>query len=88
MWRASRAQMRWRLRGADTRQHSSGEHVRHGRITRQGKPIVRALLTQAAWRLIEKDPAMQEKYERMKVPPVANAPSSVLPETCWAECAG
>lgn len=49
-------------------QHSSGEHVRHGRITRQEKPIVRALLTQAAWRLIEKDPAMQEKYERMKAP--------------------
>jgi len=48
-------------------QHSSGEHVRHGRITRQGKPIVRALLTQAAWRLIEKDPAMQEKYEDLKV---------------------
>lgn len=48
-------------------QHSSGEHVRHGRITRQGKPMVRALLIQAAWRLIEKDPAMQEKYERIKV---------------------
>ncbi len=48
-------------------QHSSGEHVRHGRITRQGKPMVRALLIQAAWRLIEKDPAMQEKYERIRV---------------------
>ena len=48
-------------------QYTSGEHVRHGRITRQGKPMVRALLIQAAWRLIEKDPAMREKYERMKV---------------------
>ena len=48
-------------------QHTSGEHVRHGRITRQGKPMVRALLIQAAWRLIEKDPAMREKYERIRV---------------------
>ena len=48
-------------------QYASGDNVRMGRITRQGKPMVRALLTQAAWRLIEKDPAMREKYERIKV---------------------
>ena len=47
-------------------QHSSGEHVRLGRITRQGKSIVRTLLVLAAWRLIDKDGAMREKYERIK----------------------
>jgi transposase len=52
--------------GLTPSQHSSGEFIRLGRITRQGKPMVRALLVQACWRLIEKDPAMQEKYERIK----------------------
>lgn len=47
-------------------QHSSGEHVRLGRITRQGKSTVRTLLVLASWRLIDKDGAMREKYERIK----------------------
>ena len=37
-----------------------------GRITRQGKPTVRTLLIQASWRLIDTDPAMEQKYERIK----------------------
>ena len=48
-------------------QYSSGDKVRLGRITRQGKPMVRALLVQASWRLIDKDPVMQEKYDRIKL---------------------
>ena len=48
-------------------QYSSGDRIRLGRITRQGKPMVRALLVQASWRLIQKDPVMQEKYDRIKV---------------------
>jgi transposase len=47
-------------------QHSSGEHTCFGHITRQGKPVVRALLVEASWRLIKKDSAMQEKYLRIK----------------------
>ena len=52
--------------GLTPSQHSTGEHLRFGRITRQGKAIVRALLIQTAWRLIEKDVAMKSKYERIK----------------------
>ena len=52
--------------GLTPSQDSSGEKVHLGRITRQGKSSVRALLIQAAWRLIDKDPVMQEKYDRIK----------------------
>jgi len=52
--------------GLTPAQHSSGEHVRLGHITRQGKATVRALLIQAAWRLIEQDAVMREKYVRIK----------------------
>lgn len=52
--------------GLTPAQHSSGEHVRLGHITRQGKATVRALLIQAAWRLIEQDSVMREKYVRIK----------------------
>jgi len=48
-------------------QYSSGDKVRLGRITRQGKPMIRALLIEASWRLIRKDPVMQDKYDRIKV---------------------
>ncbi len=52
--------------GLTPSQHSTGERVRMGRITRQGKPTVRTLLIQASWRLIDTDPAMEQKYERIK----------------------
>jgi len=53
--------------GLTPSQYSSGEKTRTGRITRQGKPMVRALLVEASWRLIKKDPVMQGKYDRIKV---------------------
>lgn len=53
--------------GLTPSQSSSGERVHLGRITRQGKPSIRALLVQSSWSLIKKDPVMQEKYERIKV---------------------
>lgn len=52
--------------GLTPSQHSTGEHVWFGRITRQGKAIVRALLVQASWRLIQKDAVMRDKYEQIK----------------------
>ena len=52
--------------GLTPSQHSTGEHVRFGRITRQGKATVRALLVQAAWCLIKKDGVMKHKYEQLK----------------------
>jgi len=52
--------------GLTPSQHSSGEHVRYGRITAQGKPSVRALLIQAAWSLIKKDALLGKKYQQLK----------------------
>lgn len=52
--------------GLTPSQYSSGERVRYGRITAQGKPSVRALLIQAAWSIIQKDPLLGEKYQQIK----------------------
>jgi len=46
-------------------EHSSGEHTRQGHITKQGKPIVRKILVQAAWVAIRHDKGLQEIYERI-----------------------
>jgi transposase len=46
-------------------EHSSGEHTRQGHITKQGKPIVRKILVQAAWVAIRHDKRLQEVYERI-----------------------
>ena len=46
-------------------EHSSGGHIRQGHITRQGKPIVRKILVQAAWRAIRIDPSLKEIYDRI-----------------------
>ena len=52
--------------GLTPSQYSSGENLRFGHITRQGKSSLRALLVEAAWRVIKKDGAMREKYDRIK----------------------
>lgn len=46
-------------------EHSSGEHTRQGHITKQGKPIVRKILVQAAWVAIRHDKELQTVYERI-----------------------
>lgn len=46
-------------------EHSSGEHTRQGHITKQGKPIVRKILVQAAWVAIRYDKELQAIYERI-----------------------
>lgn len=46
-------------------EHSSGEHTRQGHITKQGKPIVRKILVQAAWVAIRHDKELQLIYERI-----------------------
>ncbi len=46
-------------------EHSSGEHTRQGHITKQGKPIVRKILVQAAWVAIRHDKELQMIYERI-----------------------
>lgn len=46
-------------------EYSSGEHIRQGNITRQGKPILRKILVQAAWRAITIDPELEEIFNRI-----------------------
>ena len=52
--------------GLTPSQHSSGEHIRMGRITRNGKGHLRAMLTEASWILIGKDQFLAKKYETLK----------------------
>lgn len=51
--------------GLTPTEHSSGEHTRQGHISRQGKPIIRKILVQAAWKAIKIDPDLQKTYERI-----------------------
>lgn len=51
--------------GLTPSEHSSGEHVRQGHITRQGRSILRKILVQAAWKAIYKDPALGTIFDRI-----------------------
>ena len=51
--------------GLTPSEHSSGETVRKGHITRQGNKRVRYILNQAAWRALKKDPALKAFFERL-----------------------
>lgn len=53
--------------GLTPQEHSSGEHVRQGHISRQGKSILRKILVQSAWVAIKKDKLVKKTFERMKV---------------------
>lgn len=53
--------------GLTPTESSSGEHIRRGRISRQGKPTLRKVLVQAAWAAIRQDPSLNEVYERIRV---------------------
>ena len=52
--------------GLTPSQYSSADKVRMGRITAIGKNDLRGTLVEVAWRVIGKDPAMREKYDRIK----------------------
>lgn len=51
--------------GLTPRENSSGEHRRQGHITKQGKPILRRILIQAAWMAIKKDLSLKETFEKL-----------------------
>lgn len=51
--------------GVTPRENSSGEHRRQGHITKQGKPILRRILVQAAWVAIRKDTSLNEIFEKI-----------------------
>jgi len=46
-------------------EYSSGEHVRQGHISRQGRAALRHLFVEAAWVAIKKDPQLNEVYQRL-----------------------
>ena len=52
--------------GLTPSQYSSGDKVRLGRITRSGKTHLRALLVEASWALVRKDPHMGAVFEKLK----------------------
>jgi transposase len=51
--------------GLTPSEHSSGEHIRRGHISRQGSPRIRGLLTEVAWRAIAADRSLKEFYIRI-----------------------
>ena len=51
--------------GLTSREYSTGETIRRGRITGQGNDQVRAWLIQCAWRAIRLDPVLLDKFNRV-----------------------
>ena len=51
--------------GLTPSEHSSGDAIRRGHITRQGNPRVRHGLWEAAWTAIRKDQDLSNFYERL-----------------------
>jgi transposase len=51
--------------GLTPSEHSSGETVHRGEISRQGSPRVRHMLTEVAWRAVAVDPALKEIFLRI-----------------------
>jgi len=48
--------------GLTPSEYSSGEHVRQGHISRQGRSILRRILTEASWVAINKDPSLRDVF--------------------------
>lgn len=53
--------------GLTPSQYSSGDNIRMGHITKCGKSNLRAILTEAAWTAIKKDPELKEVYDSLKI---------------------
>jgi transposase len=51
--------------GLTPSEYSSGEHIRQGNISRQGNPMLRKILIEAAWVAIKKDPSLTEIFDRL-----------------------
>lgn len=52
--------------GLTPSQHSSGEKVRLGRISKEGNAYLRHVLIESAWTVIKHDPHLRDKYNRIK----------------------
>ena len=51
--------------GLTPREHSSGERVYRGHISRQGSARLRKILTEVSWRAIKQDPKLREFYQHI-----------------------
>lgn len=51
--------------GLTPSEYSSGEHVRQGRISRQGRSAIRCILVEAAWTAIKYDGSLFEIFNRL-----------------------
>lgn len=47
-------------------QHSSGENIHLGHISRQGNAHLRRVLVESAWTVIKHDPHLRDKYNRIR----------------------
>ena len=47
-------------------EHSSGDNIRYGHISRQGRAILRYILIEASWIAIRKDPSLDKIYKQIK----------------------
>lgn len=63
--------------GLTPTEHSSGDHVWRGAITRQGNGWVRTWLIEAAWKAITIDPALGERFRRL-APGPANKKRAIV----------
>ena len=48
--------------GLTPSEYSSGEHIRQGHISRQGRSILRRILTEASWVAIKKDSSLRDIF--------------------------
>lgn len=51
--------------GLTPSQYSSGEHIRYGSMSRQGRSVLRKILIEAAWVAIKKDKHLYDVYEQL-----------------------
>lgn len=51
--------------GLTPSEYSSGEHVRQGHISRQGRSVLRKILIEASWVAITKDPNLRAIYDKI-----------------------
>jgi len=53
--------------GLTPTEHSSGESMRKGHISRQGSSRLRGMLVEAAWTAIQRDPILRQYYSQLSV---------------------
>jgi transposase len=52
--------------GLTPSQHSSGDHIRLGHITREGNAHIRRVLVESSWSVIRHEPFLRDKYNRIR----------------------